>query len=110
MKKERSCSGGTFEFQPGSPSSSRKHLNSKEKPSTSTSRLKYLQHTSVPLVDLTIFHIPGLDVKVKYNILSIIIYFLSIDIKKKLFYRFITNRKLFQKNHYLPVYLLRTAY
>jgi hypothetical protein len=66
MKKERSCSGGTFEFQPGSPSSSRKHLNSKEKPSTtSTSRLRYLQHTNVPLVDLTIFHIPGLDVKVK---------------------------------------------
>ncbi|XP_024891805.1 uncharacterized protein KIAA1109-like isoform X13 [Temnothorax curvispinosus] len=68
MKKERSCSGGTFEFQPGSPSSSRKHLNSKEKPSTtSTSRLKYLQHASVPLVDLTIFHIPGLDVKVHYE-------------------------------------------
>ncbi|KAH0953833.1 hypothetical protein HN011_011903 [Eciton burchellii] len=68
MKKERSCSGGTFEFQPGSPSSSRKHLNSKEKPSTtSTSRLRYLQHTNVPLVDLTIFHIPGLDVKVHYE-------------------------------------------
>ncbi|XP_014476117.1 PREDICTED: uncharacterized protein KIAA1109 isoform X1 [Dinoponera quadriceps] len=68
MKKERSCSGGTFEFQPGSPSSSRKHLNSKEKSSaTSTSRLRYLQHTSVPLVDLTIFHIPGLDVKVHYE-------------------------------------------
>jgi len=66
MKKERSCSGGTFEFQPSSPSSSRKHLNSKEKSSTtSTSRLRYLQHTSVPLVDLTIFHIPGLDVRVK---------------------------------------------
>lgn len=72
MKKERSCSGGTFEFQPGSPSSSRKHLNSKEKPSTtSTSRLKYLQHASVPLVDLTIFHIPGLDVKVNFNILFV---------------------------------------
>ncbi|XP_020299521.1 uncharacterized protein KIAA1109 isoform X8 [Pseudomyrmex gracilis] len=68
MKKERSCSGGTFDFQPGSPSSSRKHLNSKEKSSTaSTSRLRYLQHTSVPLVDLTIFHIPGLDVKVHYE-------------------------------------------
>lgn len=65
MKKERSCSGGTFEFQPSSPSSSRKHLSSKEKSSTtSTSRLRYLQHANVPLVDLTIFHIPGLDVKV----------------------------------------------
>lgn len=70
MKKERSCSGGTFEFQPSSPSSSRKHLSSKEKSSTtSTSRLRYLQHANVPLVDLTIFHIPGLDVKVQlfYN-------------------------------------------
>nr|XP_031841602.1 transmembrane protein KIAA1109 isoform X3 [Nomia melanderi] len=68
MKKERSCSGGTFEFQPSSPSSSRKHLSSKEKSSTtSTSRLRYLQHTNVPLVDLTIFHIPGLDVKVHYE-------------------------------------------
>ncbi|XP_076393962.1 transmembrane protein KIAA1109 homolog tweek isoform X14 [Megachile rotundata] len=68
MKKERSCSGGTFEFQPSSPSSSRKHLSSKEKSSTtSTSRLRYLQHTNVPLVDLTIFHIPGLDVKLHYE-------------------------------------------
>ncbi|XP_012263790.2 transmembrane protein KIAA1109 homolog isoform X5 [Athalia rosae] len=67
MKKERSCSGGTFEFQPSSPSSSRRHLNSKEKSSASSaSRLRYLQHASVPLVDLTIFHIPGLDVKVHY--------------------------------------------
>ncbi|XP_043271443.1 transmembrane protein KIAA1109 isoform X4 [Venturia canescens] len=68
MKKERSCSGGTFEFQPSSPSSSRKHLSSKEKSSsTSASRLRYLQHSTVPLVDLTIFHIPGLDVKVHYE-------------------------------------------
>ncbi|XP_050452726.1 transmembrane protein KIAA1109 isoform X1 [Cataglyphis hispanica] len=69
MKKERSCSGGMFEFQSGSPNSSRKYLNSKEKPSTtSTSRLRYLQHNvNVPLVDLTIFHIPGLDVKVHYE-------------------------------------------
>ena len=65
MKKERSCSGGTFEFQPSSPSSSRKHLSSKEKASSSNaSRLRYLQHSNVPLVDLTIFHVPGLDVKV----------------------------------------------
>ncbi|KAG7214078.1 hypothetical protein KM043_001440 [Ampulex compressa] len=68
MKKERSCSGGTFEFQPTSPSSSRKHLSSKERSSTtSTSRLRYLQHANVPLVNLTIFHIPGLDVKVHYE-------------------------------------------
>ncbi|KAK0176217.1 hypothetical protein PV328_000373 [Microctonus aethiopoides] len=68
MKKERSCSGGNFEFQPSSPSSSRKHVGSKEKSSsTSASRLRYLQHPSVPLVDLTIFHIPGMDVKVHYE-------------------------------------------
>lgn len=76
MKKERSCSGGTFDFQPGSPSSSRKHLNNKEKSSaTSTSRLRYL-HTSVPLVDLTIFHIPGLDVKVTFIFSAFIYLFL----------------------------------
>lgn len=68
MKKERSCSGGNFDFQPSSPSSSKKHLSSKEKSSTtSNSRLRYMQHASVPLVDLTIFHIPGLDVKVHYE-------------------------------------------
>lgn len=87
MKKERSCSGGTFEFQPSSPSSSRKHLSSKEKSSTaSTSRLRYLQHTNVPLVDLTIFHIPGLDVKVKIftdiaHILILYIYYIYIYLK-----------------------------
>lgn len=64
MKKERSCSGGTFEFQPSSPSSSRKNERGKEKSTTSSSRLRYIHHANVPLVDLTIFHIPGLDVKV----------------------------------------------
>ncbi|XP_011494762.1 PREDICTED: uncharacterized protein KIAA1109 [Ceratosolen solmsi marchali] len=67
MKKERSCSGGTFEFQPSSPSSGRKNINSKEKSTTSSSRLRYIHHANVPLVDLTIFHIPGLDVKVHYE-------------------------------------------
>lgn len=91
MKKERSCSGGMFEFQSGSPNSSRKYLNSKEKPSTtSTSRLRYLQHNvNVPLVDLTIFHIPGLDVKVKFKILfrvSGIAILQTVDIKKAYFF------------------------
>ncbi|XP_051162533.1 transmembrane protein KIAA1109 homolog isoform X5 [Leptopilina boulardi] len=68
MKKERSCSGGTFEFQPSSPSSSRKHLSSKDKSATTSSaRLRFVHHASVPLVDLTIFHIPGLDVKIHYE-------------------------------------------
>ncbi|XP_063974640.1 bridge-like lipid transfer protein family member 1 isoform X5 [Diachasmimorpha longicaudata] len=68
MKKERSCSGGNFEFQPSSPSSSRKHMSGKEKSSSTGSRVRYFQHmTAVPLVDLSIFHIPGLDVKVHYE-------------------------------------------
>ncbi|XP_031778306.1 transmembrane protein KIAA1109 isoform X10 [Nasonia vitripennis] len=67
MKKERSCSGGTFEFQPSSPSSGKKNISSKEKSTISSSRLRYIHHANVPLVDLTIFHIPGLDVKVHYE-------------------------------------------
>ncbi|KAJ8666820.1 hypothetical protein QAD02_008482 [Eretmocerus hayati] len=67
MKKERSSSGGTFEFQPSSPSSGRKNVSGKEKSANSSSRLRHVHHASVPLVDLTIFHIPGLDVKVHYE-------------------------------------------
>ncbi|KAF7987765.1 hypothetical protein HCN44_003628 [Aphidius gifuensis] len=68
MKKERSCSGGNFDFQPSSPSSSRKHYSNKDKSSSaSATRLKYFQTSSVPLVDLTIFHIPGMDVKLHYE-------------------------------------------
>ncbi|XP_011301889.1 uncharacterized protein KIAA1109 isoform X7 [Fopius arisanus] len=68
MKKERSCSGGNFEFQPSSPSSTRKHVSGKEKTSSTGSRVRYFQHmTAVPLVDLSIFHIPGLDVKLHYE-------------------------------------------
>jgi hypothetical protein len=63
MKKERSCSGGMFDFPPSSPNMNRR---SKEKPhgTLSTTRLRYLHSTVAQLVDLTIFHIPGLDVKV----------------------------------------------
>jgi hypothetical protein len=63
MKKERSCSGGMFDFPPSSPNMNRR---CKEKPhgTTSTTRLRYLHSTVAQLVDLTIFHIPGLDVKV----------------------------------------------
>ncbi|XP_069702783.1 bridge-like lipid transfer protein family member 1 isoform X3 [Periplaneta americana] len=66
MKKERSCSGGMFDFPPSSPNMSRRN---KEKPhgASSTTRLRYLHSTVAQLVDLTIFHIPGLDVKVHYE-------------------------------------------
>lgn len=62
MKKDRSCSGGTLEF-PGSPSVNRRSHKEKQ-PSYSRLRLNPSTVTPAQLVELTIFHIPGLDVKV----------------------------------------------
>ncbi|CAB0018125.1 unnamed protein product [Nesidiocoris tenuis] len=64
MKKERSCSGGMFEFPPPSPSLGRK-THSRHHSSTPGNRLR--QHQAPPLGDVTVFHIPGLDVKVHYE-------------------------------------------
>ncbi|KAK9502019.1 hypothetical protein O3M35_012630 [Rhynocoris fuscipes] len=64
MKKERSCSGGMFEFPPSSPSLSRK-THSRHHSSTPSNRLRQLQQAT--LGDVTVFHIPGLDVKVHYE-------------------------------------------
>lgn len=65
MKKERSCSGGIFEFPPSSPSLSRKSQKERQ---NSSHKLRYLHPANMStlsqLVDLTVFHIPGLDVKV----------------------------------------------
>ncbi|XP_075226335.1 transmembrane protein KIAA1109 homolog tweek [Lycorma delicatula] len=72
MKKERSCSGGMFEFPPSSPNLNRRSHKDRHNAS-STTRLRHnLQMqasaaTVAQLVDLTIFHIPGLDVKVHYE-------------------------------------------
>nr|XP_022901618.1 uncharacterized protein KIAA1109 isoform X2 [Onthophagus taurus] len=67
MRKDRSCSAGLLEFPTtsGSPDTSRKN---KEKLSgqTSSARLRNVPHTTT-LVDLTIFHIPGMDVKLYYQ-------------------------------------------
>ncbi|KAL1138267.1 hypothetical protein AAG570_009956 [Ranatra chinensis] len=64
MKKERSCSGGMFEFPPSSPGLSRR--SQRQHSSTPAARLRHAQ--SAPLhTDVTIFHIPGLDVKVHYE-------------------------------------------
>ena len=67
MKKERSCSGGMLEFPPPSPNMSRR-ATKETKANTSTTRLRYLTTGTTSsvsqLVDLTVFHIPGLDVKV----------------------------------------------
>lgn len=67
MRKDRSCSAGLLEFSApsgGSPDTSRRN---KEKVAglASTSRLRNTPHTT--LVDLTIFHIPGMDVKLQYQ-------------------------------------------
>lgn len=66
MRKDRSCSAGLLEFSApsGSPDPSRRN---KEKTTglPSTARLRNTPHTT--LVDLTIFHIPGMDVKLQYQ-------------------------------------------
>lgn len=64
MKKERSCSGGMFEFPPSSPNASRRN---KDKQGSTSNRLRFLQSNAAQLVDITFFHIPGLDVKVHYE-------------------------------------------
>lgn len=54
-----------FEFPPGSPNSGRR---AKDKSmSSSASKIRYVHAHIQQLVDLTIFHIPGLDVKVHYE-------------------------------------------
>ncbi|KAK4878280.1 hypothetical protein RN001_010786 [Aquatica leii] len=65
MRKDRSCSTGLLEFPvTNSPDASRRN---KEKltVTTSSSRLRSNPHAS--LVDLTIFYIPGMDVKLHYQ-------------------------------------------
>lgn len=64
MKKDRSSSGGTLECPPGSPCVSRKSQKEKQ-PSYSRLRLNPNTVTPAQIADLTIFHIPGLDVKVR---------------------------------------------
>lgn len=63
MKKDRSCSGGNLEF-PGSPCVNRRSHKEKQ-PSYSRLRLNPNTVTPAQIVELTIFHIPGLDVKVR---------------------------------------------
>lgn len=65
MRKDRSSSAGLLEFPvPGSPDLSRKNKD-KINTQASASRLRNVQHAT--LVDLTIFHIPGMDVKLHYQ-------------------------------------------
>ncbi len=65
MKKDRSSSGGNLEF-PGSPCVSRRSHKEKQ-PSFSRLRINPNAMTPAQIVELTIFHIPGLDVKVIYQ-------------------------------------------
>lgn len=66
MRKDRSCSAGLLEFPAttGSPDTSRRNKD-KLGAAPSSSRLRNNPHSS--LVDLTIFHIPGMDVKLHYQ-------------------------------------------
>lgn len=66
MRKDRSCSAGLLEFPPttSSPDPTRRNKD-KFLGQSSSSRLRTTPHTT--LVDLTIFHIPGMDVKLHYT-------------------------------------------
>lgn len=66
MRKDRSCSAGLLEFPPAtsSPDTTRRNKD-KLVGQTSSSRLRTTPHLT--LVDLTIFHIPGMDVKLHYT-------------------------------------------
>ncbi|CAH1991192.1 unnamed protein product [Acanthoscelides obtectus] len=66
MRKDRSCSAGLLEF-PSSSSSPDAVRRNKEKFTSqgSSSKLRSTPHSS--LLDVTIFHIPGLDVKLQYQ-------------------------------------------
>lgn len=72
MRKDRSCSAGLLEFSTSSsPDSIRKNKSKskerkKEKPTAHGSSSK-LRSTPHALLDLTVFHIPGMDVKVQYQ-------------------------------------------
>ena len=66
MRKDRSCSAGLLEFPTtsGSPDPPRRNKE-KHTNQSSSSRLRNTPHAT--LVDLTIFHIPGMDVKLQYQ-------------------------------------------
>lgn len=93
MKKDRSSSGGTLEF-PGSPYVSRRSHKEKQ-PSYSRLRLNPNMVTPAQLVELTVFHIPGLDVKVCTSNKSDEVYDRRV-ILMSAFFRSITNLKSFR--------------
>ncbi|KAJ8956249.1 hypothetical protein NQ318_014981 [Aromia moschata] len=65
MRKDRSCSAGLLEF-PSSSSPDAVRKNKEKFPSqSSASKLRTTPHGN--LIDLTIFHIPGMDVKLQYQ-------------------------------------------
>ncbi|XP_031358006.1 transmembrane protein KIAA1109 isoform X3 [Photinus pyralis] len=65
MRKDRSCSTGLLEFSvSNSPDPSRRN---KEKLTTTTSSSRLRTNPHASLVDLTIFHVPGMDVKLHYQ-------------------------------------------
>ena len=65
MRKDRSCSAGLLEFPPTSSPDPTRRNKDKLLGQSSASRLRSTPHAT--LVDLTIFHIPGMDVKLHYT-------------------------------------------
>ncbi|KAJ8972134.1 hypothetical protein NQ314_000360 [Rhamnusium bicolor] len=66
MRKDRSCSAGLLEFPTSSSSPDAVRRNKDKFPATSSaSKLRNTPHGN--LIDLTIFHIPGMDVKLQYQ-------------------------------------------
>ncbi|CAG9815067.1 unnamed protein product [Phaedon cochleariae] len=65
MRKDRSCSAGLLEFPSSSSSPDAVRKNKEKFLNQSSSKLRGNPHNSIS--DLTIFHIPGMDVKIQYQ-------------------------------------------
>ncbi|KAJ8916684.1 hypothetical protein NQ315_000329 [Exocentrus adspersus] len=65
MRKDRSCSAGLLEFPSSSSPDAIRKNKEKLTSQSSSSKLRNTPHGN--LIDLTIFHIPGMDVKLQYQ-------------------------------------------
>lgn len=66
MRKDRSCSAGMLEFQSANSPDPVRRNREKLTSQSSSSKLRSTPHGGAH-VDLTIFHIPGMDVKLQYQ-------------------------------------------
>lgn len=65
MRKDRSCSAGLLEFPSSSSPDATRRNKEKLTSQSSSSKLRSMPHGN--LIDLTIFHIPGMEVKLQYQ-------------------------------------------